>query len=136
MCRPRISTANFCGVDDADLPSFADVGGERGVHLVYCAFDLLHLADWDVSELPLIERKALLEPMVANKPGLQFNGHDTGDGELILGRDPPVHPCDPSRWLRLRRARYIPDKIYQLNCSNLPRGDWTEAASKSEWSPS
>ena len=22
--------------------------------------------------------------MVANKPGLQFNGHDTGDGELIL----------------------------------------------------
>ena len=35
-------------------------------------------------ELPLIERKALLEPLVANKPGLQFNGHDTGDGELIL----------------------------------------------------
>jgi bifunctional non-homologous end joining protein LigD len=48
------------------------------------AFDLLHLADWDVSQLPLIERKALLEPLVANKPGLQFNGHDTGDGELIL----------------------------------------------------
>jgi bifunctional non-homologous end joining protein LigD len=34
--------------------------------------------------LSLIERKALLEPLVANKPGLQFNGHDTGDGELIL----------------------------------------------------
>ena len=34
--------------------------------------------------LPLIERKALLEPLVANKAGLQFNGHDTGDGELIL----------------------------------------------------
>jgi hypothetical protein len=28
--------------------------------------------------------KALLEPLVANKPGLQFNGHDAGDGELIL----------------------------------------------------
>jgi ATP dependent DNA ligase C terminal region len=26
----------------------------------------------------------LLEPLLANKPGLQFNGHDTGDGELIL----------------------------------------------------
>ena len=51
------------------------------------AFDLLHLADWDVSQLPLIERKALLEPLVANKPGLQFNGHDTGDGELILKHD-------------------------------------------------
>jgi len=37
-----------------------------------------------VSKLQLIERKALLEPLVASKPGLQFNGHDTGDGELIL----------------------------------------------------
>jgi hypothetical protein len=30
----------------------------------------------DVSRLPLIERKTLLEPLVANKPGLQFNGHE------------------------------------------------------------
>jgi ATP-dependent DNA ligase len=34
--------------------------------------------------LSLIERKALLEPLVSNKAGLQFNGHATGDGELIL----------------------------------------------------
>ena len=32
----------------------------------------------------LDKRKALLEPLLANKPGLQFNGHVTGDGELIL----------------------------------------------------
>ncbi len=37
----------------------------------------------DASRLPLIERKALLEPLIANVPGLQFNGHETGDGELI-----------------------------------------------------
>jgi bifunctional non-homologous end joining protein LigD len=78
----------LCGVDDAGLPSFAQTqaatDGERGVHLVYYAFDLLHIGGWDVSGLGLIERKALLEPLVANKPGLQFNGHDTGDGELIL----------------------------------------------------
>jgi DNA ligase D-like protein (predicted ligase) len=78
----------LCGVDEAGLPSFAQTqaatDGEREVRLVYYAFDLLHLADWDVSKLPLIERKALLEPLVANKPSLQFNGHDTGDGELIL----------------------------------------------------
>ena len=54
------------------------------MHLVYYAFDLLHLDGRGVSALPLIERKALLEPLVANKPGLQFNGHDSGDGELIL----------------------------------------------------
>jgi ATP-dependent DNA ligase len=52
--------------------------------LIFYAFDLLHLNDWDVSSLPLIERKTLLEPLVANKLGLQFNGHEAGDGEIIL----------------------------------------------------
>jgi hypothetical protein len=40
----------------------------------------LHLDGRDVSRLPLIERKALLEPLVADQPGIQFNGHETGDG--------------------------------------------------------
>ena len=78
----------LCGVDDTGLPSFAQTqaatDGERGVRLVYYAFDLLHLDGQDTSNLPLLERKALLEPLVANKPGLQFNGHDTSDGELLL----------------------------------------------------
>jgi hypothetical protein len=88
----RVKTAyldgELCGVDDAGLPSFAQTqaatDGECDAQLVFYAFDILHIAGWDVSNLPLIKRKALLEPLVANKPGLQFNGHDTGDGELIL----------------------------------------------------
>jgi DNA ligase D-like protein (predicted ligase) len=78
----------LCGVDDTGLPSFARTqaatDGEREVQLVYYAFDLLHLDGRDFLGLPLIERKALLEPLTAAKPGLQFNGHETGDGELIL----------------------------------------------------
>jgi bifunctional non-homologous end joining protein LigD len=78
----------LCGVDDAGLPSFAQAqaatDGERGVRLVYYAFDLLHLDGRDVSGLPLIERKALLKPLVADTLGVQFNGHEIGDGELIL----------------------------------------------------
>ena len=78
----------LCGVNESGLPSFAHTqaatDGERGVRLVYYAFDLLHLEGWDVSDLQLIERKALLEPLLANKPDLQFNAHETGDGELIL----------------------------------------------------
>jgi DNA ligase D-like protein (predicted ligase) len=78
----------LCGVDEAGLPSFARTqaatDGERNVHLVYYAFDLLHINGWDVSVLPLDQRKALLAPLLANKPGLQFNGHTPGDGELIL----------------------------------------------------
>jgi ATP-dependent DNA ligase len=61
----------LCGVDEAGLPSFAHTqaatDGESKARLVYYAFDLLHL-----------------EPLLAGKLGLQFNGHDTGDGELIL----------------------------------------------------
>jgi bifunctional non-homologous end joining protein LigD len=73
----------LCGVDDvARMQAATD--GERGVHLIYYAFDLLHVVGWDVSSLPLIKRKELLESLVTNKPGLQFNSHDTGDGELIL----------------------------------------------------
>jgi DNA ligase D-like protein (predicted ligase) len=78
----------LCGVDDTGLPSFAHTqaatDGEPGVRLVYYAFDLLHLDGRNVSALPLIERKALLEPLIADTLGVQFNGHETGDGELIL----------------------------------------------------
>jgi bifunctional non-homologous end joining protein LigD len=82
----------LCGVDDAGLPSFANTqaatDGERGVCLVYYAFDLLHLDGRDVSALPLVERKALLEPLMANKPSLQFKGASrTANGEQA---QPPV----------------------------------------------
>ena len=81
-------TANSAASTMPELPSFAQTqaatDGEREVRLAYYAFDLLHIDGRDVSALPLIERKALLQPLIANKPGLQFNGHDTGDGELIL----------------------------------------------------
>jgi DNA ligase D-like protein (predicted ligase) len=92
LANVKVKTAYFdgelCGVDNAGLPSFAHTqaatDGERGVRLVYYAFDLLHLDGRDISRMPLIERKALLEPLIADKLGLQFNGHETGDGELIL----------------------------------------------------
>jgi ATP-dependent DNA ligase len=44
----------------------------------YFVFDLLHLDGRDIASLPLIERKALLEPVVAVIPNLQFNGHEAG----------------------------------------------------------
>jgi ATP-dependent DNA ligase len=38
----------------------AATDGERGVHLVFYGFALLHLNGRDVSQLPLIERKRFL----------------------------------------------------------------------------
>jgi ATP-dependent DNA ligase len=112
----------LCGIGDNGLPSFlqtqAASDGERGVRLVYYAFDLLRLDGRDIASLPLIERKALLEPLIADVPGLQFNGHETGDGELIrrqagqLGLEGVVSktintPCAPgNRGLR-RKAKWL-----------------------------
>ena len=77
----------LCGVGDDGLPNFAETqaatDGARGVRLVFYAFDLLHLDGRDTAALPLVERKGLLERVVADLPGLQFNGHETGDGELV-----------------------------------------------------
>ena len=79
----------LCGIDDDGLPSFAQTqaatDGARSVRLVYYAFDLLRLDGRDTGSLPLVERKAMLEPLVESLPGLQFNGHLTGDGEVIRG---------------------------------------------------
>src|SRR5271166_2119322 len=88
MCGRRvpICTENCAGLDDG-LPSFsqsqAASDGESEVPLVYYAFDLLHLDGRNTANLPLIERNALLKPLVHGIPGIQFNDHETGDGELI-----------------------------------------------------
>jgi bifunctional non-homologous end joining protein LigD len=77
----------LCGVGDDGLPSFSQIqaasDGERGVRLVYYLFDLLHLDGRDTANLPLVERKVLMEPLIAGIPGLQFNGHEFGDGEIV-----------------------------------------------------
>ena len=97
LAKVRANTAyldgELCGVCDDGLPSFSQTqaasDGSHGVRLVYYVFDLLHLDGGDTASLPLIERKALLKPLVAGIPGLQFNDHETGDGELIR-----KHACE------------------------------------------
>ena len=78
----------LCGVDKSGLPTFAHTQGategESGARLVYYAFDLLHIDGRDVSKLPLVERKTLLEPLIVGGLRPSINGHETGDGELIL----------------------------------------------------
>ena len=63
----------LCGVDDAEVCT--DAGGDRrgarrAPHLL--RFRSLAHGAWDVSGLSLVGRKALLEPLVSNKPGLQW----------------------------------------------------------------
>jgi DNA ligase D-like protein (predicted ligase) len=83
----------LCGIGEDGLPSFSQTqaasDGSRGVQLVYYAFDLLHLDGRDTAGQPLIERKAFLKPLIEGVPGLQYNDHMSGDGELIR-----KHACE------------------------------------------
>ena len=88
LAKVRAKTAyldgELCGIgDDGFSQTQAASDGARGMRLVYYVFDLLLLDGRDTASLPLIERKALLKPLIADVPGLQFNDHETGDGELI-----------------------------------------------------
>jgi bifunctional non-homologous end joining protein LigD len=110
----------LCGVESG-LPSFAHTqaatDGESGARLVYYAFDLLHLDGRDVSRLPLIERKTLLEPLIVGKLRLQFNGHDTGDGELIMKRaGKPGFESVVSKTIDAPMRREVPSQKGHLAC--------------------
>jgi hypothetical protein len=97
----------LCGVDDAGLPSFAQTqaatDGEPSVHLVYYAFDLLHIGGWDVSSLQLVERKALLEPLISNKPGLQFTTPGTANSSCSTPASSVLRVSSPRRSTRPMR---------------------------------
>ncbi len=54
--------------------------------LVYYVFDLLYLDGYDLRRLPLLERKDLLQSLLAeaNSPLVQYSDHISGDGAAFL----------------------------------------------------
>lgn len=63
----------------------ADLSDGRSDRFVYYAFDLLYLDGFDVRDVPLAERKALLSQVIPGETGrLRFSSHFDGDGSLIL----------------------------------------------------
>lgn len=83
--------------DDAGRPSFQKLARRfhatrprevrvvaADVPVVYAVFDLLQLGDRDLRNLPLIERKALLQRLVAGKGRVRVLDHLEGDGRPLL----------------------------------------------------
>ncbi|KTF32518.1 DNA ligase D [Xanthomonas vesicatoria] len=60
----------------------ATLSGERQVPLALAVFDLLHIDGVDISEAPLVERKQLLQQVLAATPNahLAYSSHVEGDG--------------------------------------------------------
>jgi DNA ligase D len=73
--------ASFAALQDA-------LSGGRTHDLIFFAFDLLHLDGYDLTGVPLIERKrvlaALLDPLVAPTSPLQISEHVVGHGRAFF----------------------------------------------------
>lgn len=63
----------------------SDLSEGRTDRFVFYLFDLLYLDGYDLTRLPLIERKALLERLIGTTPGiLRYSGHVGEEGGLML----------------------------------------------------
>ena len=76
-CRQAYLDGELCAVLPDGTTSFSALQGhgDAPAELVYFAFDLLHLDGEDLMRLPLLERKARLEALLADAPPvLRFSG--------------------------------------------------------------
>src|SRR6202167_2769415 len=90
-CRQAYLDGELCAVLPDGTTSFAALQGhgDAPAELVYFAFDLLHLDGEDLMRLPLLERKARLEALLADAPPvLGFSGHIIGNGPRVFEEGP------------------------------------------------
>lgn len=85
---PLLIDGEVCALDDNGRPDFSRLKVSLdGKHpLVFYAFDLLVTDDEDLTRLPLVERKARLEAVLARLPAdspIQYSWH-TPDGAKLL----------------------------------------------------
>lgn len=53
-------------------------------HFIYYIFDLTYYRKWDIKNLPLLERKALLEPLIPTNSNLRYSDHIVGHGDDVF----------------------------------------------------
>lgn len=74
-------------VDDEGHPDFQmlqDYGKTAVGHLLYYVFDLIHFEGHDLTCLPLVRRKELLQKLLPSLPGIRFSEHVWKDGVLFF----------------------------------------------------
>ena len=65
----------------------ATLSGEKQAPLSYLLFDLIHLQGFDLCDVPLQERKALLETVLQGAPSrLRYSSHLVGSGPQVFAR--------------------------------------------------
>jgi bifunctional non-homologous end joining protein LigD len=87
---PALLDGEMVIVDNAGRPSFQDLQNYLRTHqgrLLYCAFDLIHLAGHDLTSQPLTARKHLLKRLLGliSDPHLQYSDEVIGQGTALFG---------------------------------------------------
>lgn len=90
-CKEALIDGEIVVVDSAGITHFADLQQALSEHtsdrLTFFAFDLVHLDGYDLTKVPLIERKellrALLAPVVSPTGAIHFSDHTDGDGSAL-----------------------------------------------------
>lgn len=73
-------------LDSNGLPCFHDLKAKKTRQVVYYAFDLLNLDGRDLTQVPLIKRKAMLKRLLPkNQTGrIRYTDHVVGKGEKLF----------------------------------------------------
>lgn len=123
----------------------ADLSEGRSDRFLFYAFDLLHLDGYDLSALPLIERKKLLEALIGKGVGtIRYSGHFEESGEAVFRhacllslegivsklRDAPYRSGRSKGWLKSKCsarqevvvAGYVPSTISRQAIGSLVLG--------------
>ena len=128
--RDAVLDGEIVAFDEKGLPSFQKLQGRLGVvasamvrrrrdevPVVYMVFDLLHLDDRDVTQLPYEERRGLLESLDLAGPHVQVSPSFRGQGKVLLATPglegvvakrlgSPYEPGARSRaWLKVKTQR-------------------------------
>ncbi len=86
-CGSALIDGEIVALDAAGKPNFSTLQAalKDGGPLLYFAFDLLELGGEDLSDLPLVERKAKLATLFADAaPPLHYSEHVRGGGEAMF----------------------------------------------------
>lgn len=125
-CDSAVLDGETVALDEKGATSFADLQAafQEGakVHLNYFAFDLLHLDGHNLRNLPLSERKDLLEKLLApldKESPIRYSEHFKGDGKDIfskacsLGAEGIVSKLASAPYVSTRDSAWIKSKCFQ-----------------------
>lgn len=82
-----ILDGEIVGLDENGIPRFQlmqNMKGRKSPDIHYCVYDIIHLDGHDLTSLPLIERKEILQSILPDLPNVRFSDHVVENGKAFF----------------------------------------------------